>query len=55
MKINEMFGSMLEHPFATVIVIGSIMEGAARVIAAANGNKVEPHTVIEIGKQPESK
>lgn len=51
MKLNEIFRCMLEHPIATVIVLGCVTNGTVRIISAAKGNEVSPNTVITIGKQ----
>lgn len=49
MKLNETVESMLRHPIASTMIIGSIINGVVRIISAAKGNKVEPNTVITIG------
>lgn len=34
--------TIVEHPIASVIVIGCIMRGIATIITAARGNSVQP-------------
>ena len=55
MKLSETVENMLNHPFATTFIIGSIIEGVVRIIAAAKGNKVEPNVVITIGNNVKPK
>lgn len=55
MKLNETVQNMLEHPFASTMIIGSIVGGVVRIIAAAKGSRVEPNTVITIGRPAEHK
>lgn len=52
MKImKEVVKTILEHPIATIIVLGSLTRGIATVVAAAKGNSVEP--VVTINKSVE--
>jgi hypothetical protein len=53
MKANETVKNMLEHPFATVIILGAIVKSTVKIISAVKGVKVKPNTVITIGKATE--
>jgi len=55
MKLNDTVRSMLEHPIASTMIIGSIINGVVRIISAAKGCDVKPNTVITIGKPAEPK
>ena len=54
MKLNDTVRNMLEHPIASTMIIGSIINGVVRIISAAKGGEVKPNTVITIGKPTES-
>ena len=55
MKLNETVKNMLDHPIASTMIIGSIINGVVRIISAAKGGRVEPNTVITISKPTEPK
>ena len=48
MKMNETIKSMLDHPFATTWIIGSITSGVVSIIRAARGNVATSNAVVAI-------
>lgn len=42
MKLDETIKSIVEHPIATTIIVGSVMNGIAKIIAAARGIDTKP-------------
>ena len=53
MKLNETVANMLKHPIATTMIIGCVINGVVRLVAAIRGAEVKPNTVITIGKGTE--
>lgn len=51
--MKNIFESMVEHPIATVIVIGSIARGIATIIATLKGDVIEPIVKVVQEKREE--
>lgn len=50
--MKNTFNNMLEHPIATVFIIGTITSGIADIINAARGKELKPRFTVEIGSKP---
>ena len=48
--MKDLANTMIRHPIATVIVLGSITEAAVRVISALSGFSVPPLFKFEVVK-----
>ena len=50
--MKDVVKTVLEHPIATIIVLGSLTRGIATIVAAAKGNSVDPVVKLDM-KVPE--
>ena len=41
-SMKDLCKTALEHPFATVAIVGAVARGVATIIAAARGKPIEP-------------
>ena len=51
--MNDVFKTMVNHPIASIFVMGTFFNGVATIINAVKGEKVCPKLDIQINK-PES-
>lgn len=49
--MKDLCKTALEHPFATVVVVGAVARGVATIIAAARGKPVEPVVQVKTVKK----
>lgn len=47
--MKKTFESMLEHPFATMLLVSAATSGVARIIAAAKGSDIQPTVNVVCG------
>lgn len=52
--MKDVFGKMLDHPIATIIIVGEIGCVMANIINACKGVETKPLISIRIGKKEES-
>lgn len=52
-SMKDLCKTALEHPFATVVVVGAVARGVATIIAAARGKPVEPVVQVKTVKNAE--
>lgn len=50
--MKEVINNAFEHPFRTVIVVGAIAGGIARVIMAIKGANHNPITTVNAAQKP---
>ena len=48
--MNNTFKNMLEHPFATMMILTVAAESITRIICAVKGNNVEPFITMSMSK-----
>lgn len=44
--------TIVKHPFATAIIVGSLFGGVQSIIGTVKGVKVEPLVNVQIGTKP---
>ena len=52
--MKELFGKMLDHPIATILIISASANGVANIVSAAKGKGVNPVLSVKVDK-PENK
>lgn len=45
--MSNVIDKILDHPIATIVIVSSLTNGAARIISAARGQVVEPIVKVE--------
>ena len=50
--MKEVLNNALEHPFRTVIVVGAIAGGIARIIMSIKGVNPNPIATVNISQKP---
>ena len=44
--------TILKHPIATTIIVGSLLGGVTQIVGTIKGVKVEPMVNVQIGTKP---
>ena len=50
--MNDILKKMLDHPFATIIIISATTNGIANIISAVKGNEIRPIVKITTTSDP---
>jgi hypothetical protein len=48
--MKNIISNMLEHPIATLLIIGTAFSGLAKVVGAARGGRIEPSVKVDVIK-----